>query len=434
MLSPAAALELLASFLDEDRIVEERETAKELCKWLGYLPLGLELVGRYLAEDEDLSVEEVLENLKENSVHDEALAETAEEMSAELGIVAAIDLSWQQLKPQAQQLAYLLSLFALAPIPWELVENCCLDSNQITKPKSAIKELTKLNLLKRVEKETYLFHSLIRELLHTKEAQFDSEELKQLLCKVIVTKGKEIPQDITVEQVTTLSPVIPHLQEVATHLADYLTEEDLITPFARLGFFYNGQGLYNLAEPWLLQGKEITLTRLGENHGDTATILNNLALLYNSQGRYEQAEPLLIRAIEIDKSHLSENHPSFASTFNTLAHLYVEKGRYSEAESLFIQAIKINEVSFPKGHPNLALGFKNLAKFYQSQERYPEAEPLYLKSLDILSNSLGESHHTTKVCQESFYSFVKEVLTEGREKELSNHPMVQNLIREIKNY
>ena len=432
VLSPTAALELLASFLDDDRIVEEKEIAEELCKWLGYLPLGLELIGRYLEEDEDLSVEEVLENLKENSVHDEALAETAEEMSAELGIVAAIDLSWQQLKPQAQQLAYLLSLFALAPIPWELVENC-LDTNQITKPKSAKKELTKLNLLKRVEKETYLFHSLIREFLHTKEAQFDSEELKQLLCKVIVAKGKEIPQDITIDQVATFSPVIPHLQEVVIHMPDYLTDKDLIQPFARLGMFYQGQGLYNLAEPWLVQGKEIALTRLGENHGNTATILNNLAELYRSQGRYEQAEPLFLQAIEIDKIALPDNHPELATHLNNLATLYQSQGRYEEAEPLFLQAIEIYKIALPDNHPLLATYLNNLANFYLSQGRYKQAEFLYLQALDILFNSVGENHpHTQKVWR-NFVAFIIQVVAEGREKELSNHPAVQNLITEIKN-
>ena len=387
ILSPSAALELLASFIEIPEA--ERETANELCKWLGYLPLGLELIGRYLEEDEDLSVQEVLDNLKENSVHDEALVETAEEMSAELGIVAAIDLSWQQLKPQAQQLAYVLSLFALAPIPWELVENC-VDTNQITKPKSARKELTKLNLLKRVELETYQIHSLIREFLHTKESQFDSKELKQTLCKVIVAKGKEIPQHITVNQATKLSPFIPHLQETATYLPDYLTDEDLIIPFNGVGGFYQGQGLYNLAEPWLVQGKDIVLNRLGENHPFLATILNNLANLYESQGRYEDAEPLYLQAIEIDKIALPDNHPDLATHLHNLANLYRSQGRYSEAESLFLPA------------------------------------------LEIFLNSLGENHPDTTTVQRNFDIFIEKVVEKGREKELSNHPLVQKAITQVK--
>ena len=434
VLSPAAALDLLASFVEIPEA--ERETAKELCAWLGYLPLGLELVGRYLAEDEDLSVEEVLDSLKENSVYDEALVETAEEMSTELGIVAAIDLSWQQLKPQAQQLAYLLSLFALAPIPWELVENC-LDTNQITKPKSAKKELTKLNLLKRVEKETYLFHSLIREFLHTKASQFDASQLKQIVCEIVAEKGREIPHDITLDEVAKFSPFISHLQEVVTQMPNYLKDEDLIEPFVRLESFYTGQGLYNLGEPWLLQGKEIALTRLGKNHPDTAGILNNLGLLYYSRGRYEKAETLYEKAIEINIISLPENHPSLALNLNNLAALYVAQGRYEEAEPLYEKAIEINIISLPENHPNLALNFNNLAELQHAQGRYKEAEILYEKAIEISKltfrrnhpnfalyfNNLARLYYSQGKYQEA-ESFYKRVIEIAKMTLQENHPQL----------
>ena len=68
VLSEDEALSLLRGILGEDdsRIDREFETAKILCKWLGYLPLALELVGRYLVEDADLSIAEILQELKED--------------------------------------------------------------------------------------------------------------------------------------------------------------------------------------------------------------------------------------------------------------------------------------------------------------------------------------------------------------------------------
>jgi len=53
VLPPKASLELLTVLAGKDRIENEYQVAKQMCKWLGYLPLGLELVGRYLAEDPD---------------------------------------------------------------------------------------------------------------------------------------------------------------------------------------------------------------------------------------------------------------------------------------------------------------------------------------------------------------------------------------------
>ena len=63
VLSEYKALSLLRGILgrEDKRIEREIDTAKELCKWLGYLPLGLELIGRYLVEDADLSIADMLE-------------------------------------------------------------------------------------------------------------------------------------------------------------------------------------------------------------------------------------------------------------------------------------------------------------------------------------------------------------------------------------
>ncbi len=98
--------------------------AKKLCAWVGYLPLGLELLGRYLADDEDLSIQELLEELEETRLAAEALQAVAPGMTANLGVVQALELSWRELSEQARDLACVLGMFAAAPIPWELVEKC----------------------------------------------------------------------------------------------------------------------------------------------------------------------------------------------------------------------------------------------------------------------------------------------------------------------
>lgn len=66
VLQPKAALELLKSFFKKtpQRIEQELTVANQLCEWLGYLPLGLELVGRYLARKQDLSFTEMLRRLE----------------------------------------------------------------------------------------------------------------------------------------------------------------------------------------------------------------------------------------------------------------------------------------------------------------------------------------------------------------------------------
>ncbi len=50
VLSAKEALELLKKLIGEREVNKEFYSAQELCKWLGYLPLGIEFVGRYIRE------------------------------------------------------------------------------------------------------------------------------------------------------------------------------------------------------------------------------------------------------------------------------------------------------------------------------------------------------------------------------------------------
>jgi hypothetical protein len=125
VLLPQAALELLRKLVGEERIdltpqppslvgkgesdsplfaaegLGERsigeQLALQLCERLGYLPLGIELVGRYLARKEDLSLTEMLQRLEKKKLKERSLSQPEENMTAQLGVQAAFELSWEEL-------------------------------------------------------------------------------------------------------------------------------------------------------------------------------------------------------------------------------------------------------------------------------------------------------------------------------------------------
>ncbi|NES19948.1 MAG: hypothetical protein F6K41_13685, partial [Symploca sp. SIO3E6] len=100
VLKPLAAMALLQSLVGRERLLQEPLVARKLCKWLGYLPLGLELVGRYLAEEEDLSLEAMLSRLQAQGVQNRALALHSHDAgisTADRGVAAAFELSWETL-------------------------------------------------------------------------------------------------------------------------------------------------------------------------------------------------------------------------------------------------------------------------------------------------------------------------------------------------
>ncbi|UKO97522.1 tetratricopeptide repeat protein [Nostoc sp. UHCC 0870] len=395
VLQPDAALELLRSLLAETpgRIERELDVAKQLCEWLGYLPLGLELVGRYLARKPDLSLSKMMGRLKEKRLEQPATVNPEADMTAQRGIKAAFELSWQELAEDDKLLGCVLSLFATAPIPWNLVEQCLTDKDEDELEEIRDDKLLNLHLLQRKGEGIYQLHPLLREFFQSKFTGLEQvEEFRRSFCQVMVAVAKQIPQTPTLEKINAVSLAIPHIAEVANHLIQYISDEDFIKPFIGLGDFYQGQGLYTQAEPWNQQCLSTVQNRLGDNHPDVATSLNNLAYLYYSQGKYDQAEPLYLQALELRQRLLGDNHPHVATSLNNLAYLYYSQGKYDQAEPLYLQALELSKRLLGDNHPHVAISLNSLANLYYSQGKYGQAEPLYLQALELDKRLLGDNH------------------------------------------
>lgn len=200
VLAPPAALDLLSELLGEDaRLEQEPTVAADLCQWLGHLPLGIELVGRYLSET-SASFTAVLSQLQRRTLAARPLATVADEMDYEHNIEAALELSWQTLDEQAQTVALLLGVFALAPIAaewviaslpdWDDVEVCdCLD-----------RQLVKRSLVNRGP-NGYELHGLVRAFLQSQLARPDwtaqASQLPQRFAEAMTAIAKTIPPTAT---------------------------------------------------------------------------------------------------------------------------------------------------------------------------------------------------------------------------------------------
>ncbi|MEA5624084.1 tetratricopeptide repeat protein, partial [Nostoc sp. UHCC 0251] len=322
------------------------------------------------------------------------LARLQKQASAgESGVAAAFDLNWQSLESEAQKLACLVSLFALAPIPWSLLESAARASHLEFDLKANCTILVERYLLQELADDTYQVHERIQELLRQKlEELAEADELKRGFCQAMVAIAKDISETPTLIEIAQATFAIPHLAGTATVYQAWLRDDDLIWPFVGLGIFYQGQGVYEQALTWREQSLSVVRKRFGDEHLDVATSLNNLAFLYDSQGRYSEAEPLYIEALSIRKRLLGDEHPDVATSLNNLAFLYDSQGRYSEAEPLYIEALSIRKRLLGDEHPDVATSLNNLAFLYDSQGRYSEAEPLYIEALSIRKRLLGDEH------------------------------------------
>ncbi|NEQ36608.1 MAG: tetratricopeptide repeat protein [Okeania sp. SIO3I5] len=396
VLKPLTAMELLRSIIGRDRLLQEPWKVRELLKCLGYLPLAIELVGRYLDEyweslnRDNLALTKMLQRLQGKSLEHRAMSAN-ELINYPHGVAEAIALSWDKLDEKTQEIGLRLGLFALAPFRLSL--DGMEDDEELEVWEIAIGDLENLHLLKGVESGIYSLHPLVREFLQMKLREYSgADELKRGFVVAMVKAARKIPHDITQEQVREVEVDILHIEEVAENLTEYLSDDDLIVPFIGLGSFCREQGFYPQAQPWLEKGKEIAERRLDKDNSDVAEVYNNLANLYRSQGKYEAAEPLYLQAIEIDKIALPENHPSLATHLNNLAGLYESLGKYEAAEPLYLQAIEIVKIALPENHPQLATHLNNLAGLYEYLGKYEAEESLFLQAIEIDKIALPENH------------------------------------------
>jgi tetratricopeptide (TPR) repeat protein len=339
----------------------------------------------------DLSLQTLLKRLEKKRLEHEAMAKANPLMRYEYGVAEAFDLSWEHLDENAKELGCRLSLYALANIPFD-VEGME-DDEQQEILETAIADLLKLHLLQRQSKGIYRLHPLIRQYFQMKlDKSSKADEMKTNFAAQMVKVAELIPQQPTLDLIQQLTPLIPHLSEVANHLTAFIKDEDLISVFTGLAWFYQGQGLYKEAEYWLLQCQAVVKHRLGSEHPDVTNSLNNLALLYEATGRYSEAEPLYQQALELTQRLLGAEHPYVTTSLNNLAGLYLATGRYSETELLYQQALELTQRLLGAEHPYVAMNLNNLAGLYYGTGRYSEAEPLYQEALELTQRLLGAEH------------------------------------------
>ncbi|MEH2084610.1 MAG: tetratricopeptide repeat protein [Nostoc sp.] len=391
VLKPLVAMKLLKSLVDRERLKNEAWVARRICKFLGYLPLALELVGRYLDTMPDLSVETLLKRLEKKRLEHEAVVKANPLIRYEYGVAEAFALSWEQLDEKAQGLGCWLSLYGLADIPLfvEAIENE--DEQEFWE--KATTQLQKLHLIQWQAKGIYSLHPLIRQFFQMKlDESTEADNVKTAFVALLVEVAKQIPQQPNPEDIFNLTSAIPHIAEIATHLSQYLSNEDLICPFTGLGWFYQNQGLYQQAESWYKLCQEVAENRLGLEHADVATSLNNLAELYHSIGRYSEAQALYQQALSLRKRLLGDNHPDVVTSLNNLAGLYKSTRLYSKAKPLFEQALELSKRLLKDNHPLVVTSLNNLAALYYSIGQYSEAEPLYQQALSLTKRLLGDNH------------------------------------------
>ena len=353
------AIELLAKLIGNSRVEAERATAEDLCEWLGRLPLGVELIGRYVAPKPFLSLVDLKAQVQ---LQHRALDDRDPNyvMTAQKGVRAAFELSWQELGDAALAMGRFLSLFAAAEIPCELVQRVTAALGWATETmEEAREQLAIRHLLQEVTLTGFRLHPLMREFFALKLDESDKVDgLRMIYIQTLVEVEKDLRVWVALDQIVYSAKVIPHLKALMQTHDQHLTDDVLLSLLRSVGRFYCKQALYESAELWFNEGIIVVRERAGNRHILNAGVFECLGNLHVSQSNLIKAEQFYEKALQILVQQTGNEHPNCAMGFYNLATLclyQVSLSKFFKAMSLYGQALRISQKTLGWKHPDTRL-------------------------------------------------------------------------------
>ncbi len=151
---------------------------------------------------------------------------------------------------------------------------------------------------------------------------------------------------------------------------------DTLTSMNNLALGYRAAGNLDLALPLYEETLKLRKAKLGPDHPDTLTSMNNLALGYHAAGKLDRALPLQEETLKLQKAKLGPDHPDTLTSMNNLASGYQNAGKLDKALPLLEETLKLFKAKLGPDHPNTLTSMANLGKAYCDAKQGAKAAPL----------------------------------------------------------
>lgn len=147
---------------------------------------------------------------------------------------------------------------------------------------------------------------------------------------------------------------------------------------------------------------KISSSKLGENHPETITHLNNLGLSY-IHAHPKKSEKMLRRALEVRLMQLGEKHLLTATVLSNLASSYKNQGKHIKSKKAFMRALKIMIDCHSDKHPQALRIRHNLALTISEMGDNKEASKIMTGVLKDRQDIFGHEHPLTKLSEECLH-------------------------------
>lgn len=137
----------------------------------------------------------------------------------------------------------------------------------------------------------------------------------------------------------------------------------------------------------------IEIRREQPDQGSNLSVnLNNLAILLQQDGKLDEADELFSEAVELINTIYGFEHPFMAYTLNGYSGVHQDRGEYDRAEEDLRNALQIGRAVFPENHPFNAVVLHNLGSLFKDIGNYNEAAVYFEEGLALRRQNLPESH------------------------------------------
>jgi tetratricopeptide (TPR) repeat protein len=395
VLDPAESLDLFTRITTAAG-PRDLDGAAELCAELGHLPLAVEQVAAYLAQNPLLTPRAYLGLLAQypaTMYRQGAVTTPAERTIARIWNITLDRIT--TLQPGAADLLRTLAWYAPENIPVTLVDGLA-DPSTV----HAIGLLTAYSMITPDPAAGALaVHQLVQAVARTPDPD-DRHRTPHSIEKAHEQATTYLRAALPAtwnDPATwpTWRTLLPHIDALASHAAQ---DTDTVTTASILNYaalFLDDQRLSARAIKHYQRALADTVRLLGEDHPDTLTTRGNLASAYASAGDLGRAIPLHEQTLADRERLLGEDHPDTLTSRNNLAGAYESAGDLERAIPLHQQTMTDSERLLGEDHPDTLSTRNNLAVAYESAGDLERAISLHEQTLADREKVLGEDHPDT---------------------------------------
>jgi len=175
----------------------------------------------------------------------------------------------------------------------------------------------------------------------------------------------------------------------------------------------NALGQLPESETLLRKAVDIHTKLYGEQHSDTASMVNSLASLVHDLKRYEEADVLYRRALAVQEALQGEYGPGVAITLNNLAILHQDRGDLAGSEALLRRSLAVRVKLYGNASPQTARTKDNLGVLLMARKQYSAAESTFREAVAAWEQVEGKAGTNGNLATARFHLAMAIVRTQG---------------------